>query len=125
MTAYLIAITPDLQKSRRQRRDEEMARAESMKQAEMAMAAVPPATMAIALPATVPMIDLKKAKMTYEETCSQCHELSDVDGAPPTSPDDSTAIIRRMITENDAELSKDQIEECRAYLVAHFVDKKI
>jgi cytochrome c5 len=125
VTAYLIAITPDLQKSRRQRREEELARAEAMKQAEMAMAAVPPATMAMALPATVPMIDLTKAKMTYEQTCSQCHELSDVDGAPPASADDSTALIRRMISENEAELSMEEIAECHAYLVAHFVDKKI
>jgi cytochrome c5 len=120
VTAYLIAITPDLQKSRRQRREDEMARVAAMKVAAIEMAAMPAATM----PA-MPGLDLSKAKMTYEETCSQCHELADVDGAPPMSVDDSSAIIRRMIEENEAELSKDQIEQCHAYLVAHFVDKRI
>ncbi|HUQ04646.1 MAG TPA: hypothetical protein VM261_19230 [Kofleriaceae bacterium] len=112
VTAYLIAITPDLQKSRRQRRDEELARAEAMREAVAAMPAMN-------------AIDLAKAKMTYEDACSQCHELADVDAAPPASADESTSLIRRMITENEAELSKDQIEECHAYLVAHFIDKKI
>jgi cytochrome c5 len=79
---------------------------------------------AMEMPA-MPAIDLSKAKMTYEETCSQCHELTDVDGAPPMSVDETTAIIRRMIDENEAELSKEQIELCQTYLVAHFVDKRI
>jgi cytochrome c5 len=117
VTAYLIAITPDLQKSRRQRRDEELARAEAMRAAEMEMVAA-------AMPA-MSAVDLGKAKMTYEDACSQCHDLSDVDAAPPTSADESTSLIRRMITENDAELSKEQIEDCHAYLVAHFIEKKI
>jgi mono/diheme cytochrome c family protein len=115
--AYLIAITPDLQKSRRQRRDEELARAEAMRAAEMEMVAA-------AMP-TMSAIDLGKAKMTYEDACSQCHDLADVDAAPPASADESTSLIRRMITENDAELSKEQIEDCHAYLVAHFIEKKI
>jgi cytochrome c5 len=112
VTAYLVAITPDLQKSRRQRREEEMERVAAMKMAAMEMPAMP-------------AIDLSKAKMTYEETCSQCHELTDVDGAPPMSVAETNAIIRRMIDENEAELSKEQIELCQTYLVAHFIDKRI
>jgi mono/diheme cytochrome c family protein len=120
VTAYLIAITPDLQKSRRQRREEELARAEAMKAAAAAMAAAA----APAMPAA-PAIDLATAKTTYEDACSQCHELSDVDAAPPATADESTELIRRMVSENDAEFSKEQIEHCHAYLVAHFIDKKI
>jgi mono/diheme cytochrome c family protein len=145
VTAYLIAITPDLQKSRRQRREEAMARKAAMKQAEAQMTAMtamaamdtqaggdgaaPPATDGTtpALPAmpAMPAIDLARAKMTYTDTCSQCHELEEVDAAPPMSADEAHEIIRRMITENEAELSADEIEQCHAYLVAHFVDKKI
>jgi mono/diheme cytochrome c family protein len=126
VTAYLIAITPDLQKSRRQRSEEELARVEAIRAAEMEMmaAAMPPMPSTPSMPAA-PAVDLGKAKMTYEDVCSQCHDLADVDAAPPMSADESTSLIRRMITENDAELSKDQIEDCHAYMVAHFIDKKI
>ncbi len=125
VTAYLVAITPDLQKSRRQRREEDLARAAAMKEMETEMAAMVPGAAAAAAPAIAPVIDLKKARMTYEDACSQCHELSDVDEAPPMSPEESAELIRRMITENEAELSKDEIELCHAYMVAHYVEKKI
>lgn len=122
VTAYLVAITPDLQKSRRQRREEELARAEAMK-----TAALPTAASAVGMPMApaAPVIDLAQARMTYEDVCSQCHELADVDAAPPTSAEESSALIRRMITDNDAELTKEQIEAAHAYMVAHFVDKKL
>lgn len=122
VTAYLVAITPDLQKSRRQRREEELARAEAMK-----AAALPTAAAAVGMPMApaAPPVDLAAARTTYEDVCSQCHELADVDAAPPMSADESSELIRRMITENDAELTKEQIEACHAYMVAHFVDKKI
>ncbi len=114
VTAYLVAITPDLQKSRRQLREEALARAEAMK------APMP----APSLPA-MPAVELGKARMTYERTCSQCHELSDVDAAPPMSADESTLLIRRMITDNDAELTEEEIAHCHAYMVAHFVEKTL
>ena len=72
-----------------------------------------------------PVVDLAQARMTYEDVCSQCHELADVDAAPPMTAEESSELIRRMITDNDAELTKEQIEAAHAYMVAHFVDKKI
>jgi mono/diheme cytochrome c family protein len=135
VTAYLIAITPDLQKSRRQRRGEELARGEAMKQADALLAAsaamaAPPAPgttppEATPPPAPMPVIDLMRAKATYTETCSQCHDLAEIDAAPPMSPVEAHDIIRRMIAENEAELSAEEIEQCHAYMVAHFVDRKI
>jgi len=122
VTAYLVAITPDLQKSRRQRREEELARAEAMQ-----TAALPTAASAVGMPMAppAPVVDLAQARMTYEDVCSQCHELADVDAAPPMTAEESSELIRRMITDNDAELTKEQIEAAHAYMVAHFVDKKI
>lgn len=76
-------------------------------------------------PFAVAYSTIAAARTTYEDVCSQCHELADVDAAPPMSADESSELIRRMITENDAELTKEQIEACHAYMVAHFVDKKI
>lgn len=117
VTAYLIAITPDLQKSRRQRREEALARDAAMKQVEDPRAGAPPPAM--------PPIDLAQAKATYTEACSQCHDLAEVDAAPPMSAAAAREIISRMIAENEAELSAEQIEHCHAYMVAHFVDKKL
>ena len=46
-----------------------------------------------------------------------------MDAAPPKSPGESRAMITRMIKENDAEFTKDQIKLIAAYLDAHFVNK--
>jgi cytochrome c5 len=110
VTAYLIAITPDLQKSTRKKRDEQVAREAEIKKAEP-MTVAP----AAALPAS--------AKATYEKTCSQCHDLKDVDGAPPKTAADSRALVERMIKDNDAKIPAPDIAVVTAYLTAHYVDK--
>ena len=140
VTAYLIAITPDLQKATKAKREQEVARDEAMDEAmaEETAAAAPPAptpppvgpgsaaptppTPPPAKPAA-PAVDLVKAKKVYEEVCSQCHDLSDVDAAPPKTAAESREMIQRMIKENDAEISKDQIKLIAAWLDAHFVKK--
>jgi NACalpha-BTF3-like transcription factor len=69
------------------------------------------------------VIDLVKAKKTYETTCSMCHDLSDVDDAPPKTTAQSRSMIQRMIKENDAEIPKGDIKLIAAWLDAHFVNK--
>jgi mono/diheme cytochrome c family protein len=132
VTAYLVAITPDLQKATKQKREEEIARDEAMDEAmqEEVAAAQPappaPATPAPAPPAPTaakPSVDMAKAKRVYEDVCAQCHDLSDVDAAPPKTAAQSRAMITRMIKENDAEISKEQIKLIAAWLDAHFVNK--
>lgn len=142
VTAYLIAITPDLQKATKQKREEQVARDEAMQEAldEMQPAPAPPPgdgsgsaappapaptpapTPAPAPPAR-PAVDLAKAKKVYEEICAQCHDLSDVDAAPPKTAKESREMIQRMIVENDAEISKQDIVLIAAWLDAHFVKK--
>lgn len=137
VTAYLVAITPDLQKATKQKREEEVARDEAMVQA-MAeetppppvptpdSAAPTPGSAAPTPPApkpAAPAVDLAKAKKVYEEICAQCHDLSDVDAAPPKTAAESREMIQRMIKENDAEISKEQIKLIAAWLDAHFVRK--
>ncbi|MBA3503989.1 MAG: hypothetical protein H0T65_26750 [Deltaproteobacteria bacterium] len=145
VTAYLVAITPDLQKASKQKREQEVARDEAMDQAmEEEVAAAPPApappttttpttpttptttpTPAPAAPAkpAAPAVDLAKAKKVYEDVCAQCHDLSDVDAAPPKTAAQSREMITRMIRENDAEIPKDKIKLIAAWLDAHFVNK--
>lgn len=138
VTAYLVAITPDLQKATKQKREEQVARDEAMEQA-MAEEMLPAPTGSAAPPPTptpgsaapppapakpaAPAVDLAKAKKVYEEVCAQCHDLSDVDAAPPKTAAESREMIQRMIKENDAEISKDQFKLIAAWLDAHFVNK--
>lgn len=146
VTAYLVAITPDLQKASKQKREQEVARDEAMDQAMeeegtpmpptptpptptpptpgagSGSAAAPPPPPPTAKP-PAPAVDLAKAKKVYEDVCSQCHDLSDVDAAPPKTAAESREMIQRMIKENDAEISKDQIKLIAAWLDAHFVKK--
>jgi mono/diheme cytochrome c family protein len=151
-TAYLVAITPDLQKSVKRARQDRMEREESVEAAGEEMgdgdpsdAGVesPPPMIADAAPAPVPLpvpvpvavaptpvpkpkptVDIKKAQATYESVCSQCHDLSDVDDSPPKSRKGAEALIRRMIEENEMEATKSEITLVRAWLVHHFVEGK-
>jgi mono/diheme cytochrome c family protein len=153
VTAYLIAITPDLQKSTKKKREDAVARADAMSKAMADVVATPEATVPPAAtapaptpavtapvpptpavtapvpppapPKPKPAIDLAKAKTTYMKVCSQCHELTDVDGKPPSSATDAMALVQRMVKDNDAKLSADQIKQVTAYLTAHFVDKSL
>jgi hypothetical protein len=167
VTAYLVAITPDLQKSIKLARKDKMDKAESveaMEDVEEAggdtpreapategeaapggepaapaaggepaepAAAGEPAAAAKAAPAAPPKprpavasLDPVKAAKTYEQVCSQCHELSDVDDNPPKSRKQVDAIIRRMVEENELEASKSELALCRFHLIRHFVEGK-
>lgn len=122
VTAYLIAITPDLQRSKKQKYQQKVARQEAMTKA-AAVIAAPAAGTTGAPPAPAKQVDLKLAKQTYEEVCSQCHELTEITNAPPTSARESREMIERMITENEAEITAGQIELIAAWLDAEFVKK--
>jgi mono/diheme cytochrome c family protein len=110
VTAYLIAITPDLQKSSKQKRGQQVARDAAISKAADATGAAP-----------AQQIDLAVARKTYEDACSQCHELEDINKAPPKTAEESRAMIQRMIKENEAELTAAQIELIAAWLDAAFV----
>jgi mono/diheme cytochrome c family protein len=144
VTAYLIAISPDLQKSLKRKREDELEPAEP----DLALDAAPPevdlpsvldarpapelpldaavvadAAPVAAKPAPVP-IDMALAKRTFESVCSQCHEISDVDADPPKTSGQASALIQRMITDNDAELSSRQRRLVLAWLVERYVKGK-
>ena len=130
VTAYLVAITPDLQRASKRRHQEEVAREEAIEEAiPTEPVAAPPVVANDVVPVKpvtppAPTIDLKKAKATYEKVCSQCHELSDIEAAPPTTAQETRNMIARMIKENEAELTPAQITLCAAWLDATYVTKK-
>ncbi len=122
VTAYLIAITPDLQRSTKQRVAQEHARATMVSNAASLIAA--PVANSGSGSAPRPSIDLAEAKKAYEDTCSQCHELTEITKAPPKTAAESRAMVERMIQTNEAELTTRQLELVVAWLDAEFVSKR-
>lgn len=132
VTAYLVAITPDLQKSQKRLREEALKKAEAMAAAEASEMTPPVATDgdagvpdgdAGAAAAPAPGFTMAEAREAYEEECALCHELSEVEAAPPTTRKAIDELLQRMIDENDAEFEPDSIERIKHYLAARFVDK--
>jgi mono/diheme cytochrome c family protein len=130
VTAYLVAITPDLQKSQKQLRKEDQEKARAMvaaRASEIAAPELPPSADGDAgVPKAPDMkhFDVAETKALYEEECSLCHELSEVDNKPPTSREAIDDLIVRMI-ENDLELEEEDLEKVKFYLFKRFVDKSV
>ncbi|MCA9718855.1 MAG: hypothetical protein H6713_11300 [Myxococcales bacterium] len=110
---YLIAISPELQRSVKEKREQELARE---KTEEAMLATVAETTAAPA----AKEFDEPAAKKAYEVTCSECHELSDVDAAPPTTPKEVDALIQRMILENEMKADKDTLAMVQWYMIKKF-----
>ncbi len=86
VTAYLIAVSPTLQETLKQRRKME----DNMAQAQTSMNTV------------VNMVDSKnydatKAEVLFKQSCSQCHSYTQVENAPPTSQGEAIALVQRMV----------------------------
>ena len=133
VSTYLIAITPDIQNSVKQQRKQKM-------QADIAQVALKSATISKPDVPQTPMEDAPKtesdtvviqtpdaasydpvaAQELYEDACSQCHPLTDVDDAPPTSAEETHEIITRMI-ENGLFLLEDEIETIARYMNETYV----
>ena len=105
VTAYLIAITPDLAPptavlpgpADRRLRDQE-----------------PPAEIRRAKGATDGM-DRQAARATYERLCSQCHALSAVEKSPPGSIGEVQRLIQRM-SKNGMRASPKELQQVQFHL---------
>ena len=144
VSAYLIAITPELQVSAKEQRRQRM----QASQAQDALAVLTnPDEVAdevivnpdevivnpdevIVNPDEVEEIDETPAEDVYdpdaarelfEITCSLCHDLSDVDNVPPTSEEETTELIARMI-DNGLFLEEEDIKIIARYLNETYVN---
>lgn len=113
VTAYLIAITGDLQRSVRERRQQELKQAESI------------VTAVGAVPGAAPTYDAAAAEKAYENVCAQCHELSDVDKKPPTTAKEVKEVIERMVTENGMTAPQTDLELIYAYMIRKFAPGEV
>ena len=150
VTAYLIAITPDLQRAVKMRRAQTESRddtVQSLDEGESGAnagvdAGVAPITDAgvvvdagaardagvpgdggvPVVPPQPPPVDPVKARAMFERKCSQCHETTDVDNAPPRSRDDARKLVRRMVS-NGLEASPKELNLILWWLDQHYVRK--
>lgn len=118
VSTYLIAITPDLQRSTKQKRSEDVARQQIQEAIQASMAAL-----VSDAPASEATFDLDDAQHTFEATCSQCHESSDVEFASPESEEEARALVTRMVVENGLEETEENLEKVIYYLTETYVNK--
>jgi len=123
VTAYLIAISGDLQRSVKERRKEEKRRdlAVSEVKHEMAPVVVPDD----AGNGDLPPFDHAVAARTYETLCAQCHDLVDIEAKPPANSEDVKHIIIRMLSENGMEASKEQLDLVYLHMVKKYAGGKV
>jgi mono/diheme cytochrome c family protein len=103
VTAYLIAISPDLQKSVQQLREQEERRDEAQ------------ATAATAEPASPDEYDSRAARQLFESKCTQCHGLDLVEAAPPADATAARDLVSRMVGEGLV-VSEDEFSQLVRYL---------
>lgn len=113
VATYLIAISPELQVSAKRRREQEL-------QATQARSALRSAIEeAAGAPAAYQMA---QAQALFEQTCSQCHGLDQVEQYPLNSDQDVRELLRRMV-DNGLAASEADIEQITWYLMQERVGK--
>lgn len=110
--AYLIAITPDLQKSEKSR----MQQAQEQEHSQAAVQSKQVWT------GKEPVVDLGTARAAFERVCSQCHASSEVDKSPPRTTADVRSLIQRM-SRNGMQASPQDIQSIRVYLTRTYVNR--
>jgi mono/diheme cytochrome c family protein len=122
VTAYLVAITQQLQRSSKEKR----ARDDKIEASGRAVRTLDQEAQpeGDAGPPPEPPFDMAEAKEMYERVCSDCHDLSDVDDAPPTSAEEANELLVRMVEENDLEATAEELATLERYLIEVFVNKK-
>ena len=101
VTTYLVGITPDLQQSLKEKRATEMVQIS----AEVS-------------PDTKIKVELDKAlaQSLLEETCTQCHELSDIDDHGGDSEEGWRETVARMVDENGLVEESEVLEQIILFL---------
>lgn len=112
VTAYLIAITGDLQRSARQQREQRLKQQQAIAAADGPAAAAPP-------------YDAAAAQKAYETICAQCHELAEVDKKPPTTAREVKDVIERMVADNGMSAPAAELDLVYAYMLRKFAPGEV
>jgi mono/diheme cytochrome c family protein len=113
VTAYLIAITGDLQRSARQQREQKLKQQQAIAVADGDAAAPPPP------------YDAAAAEKAYTTVCSQCHELGEVDKKPPTTAKEVKEVIERMVADNGLSAPPADLDLTYAFMVRKFAPGEV
>ncbi len=90
VTAYLLAISPTLQRSLMQKRESDAAVDKSRE-------AVADAMQRSQQPPGEGEFDTAAAEEAFQQTCSQCHAYQLVDARPPANASDAAMLVSRMV----------------------------
>jgi mono/diheme cytochrome c family protein len=113
VTAYLIAISPELQRSAQQRRLMTQQTEKSKRELEAASQLVASGKEAQD-EAAVPY-DPAAAKDLLERRCAQCHGLDYLEDSPPASAEEARELVARMV-QNGLSASKEELAHIIRYL---------
>ncbi len=108
VTAYLVAVSPDLQKSVQRKRHQELGQisAEAVRKP-----VVDPKGRSVAPQS----FDLGSAKGVFESTCNGCHSLANVENSPPESEPEARDLVARMV-DNGLNAERAKLEQIVFYL---------
>jgi cytochrome c5 len=111
---YLIAISPDLQASEKQRRNQQKQQADR-RDTMRKIAAEETVVEAVSY-------DLAAAKELFEDTCTMCHELDEMDGYELVSDQAVRELVERMV-ENGLESEESELEQIVWFINQEYVSK--
>jgi mono/diheme cytochrome c family protein len=114
VAAYLIAISPDLQQSVRQKREQEKQSVDSRETTAQFAVTVP------AFGLSGKSFDLAAAREVFSNLCSQCHGAANTDRKPPSSAAEVQSLILRMV-DNGLEATGEELEMVAFYLHETYV----
>jgi mono/diheme cytochrome c family protein len=109
VTAYLLAITPTLQ------RTVELLRQQQLQSAETEEAAEAASDMVTALP-----YDSAAAGALQRSRCSQCHNPERVAGNPPASQEEAVLLVQRMVS-NGLVATEEELAQIIRYITERYV----
>ena len=113
VTAYLIAVSPTLQQTLKERRRMENRAIESQTSMQSAMNL-----------SEIEDTDYEHAaaEKLFEQKCSQCHDHTQVEQAPPATKPDVVALVQRMVG-NGLDASDTELETIIRYLTATYTQQ--
>jgi mono/diheme cytochrome c family protein len=108
VAAYLVAVSPDLQKAMQRKRHQELAQVS---------ARVVKSPVIQVKGRAVPRLpfDTAGAREAFESTCNGCHSLTNVENSPPQSEAEARDLVARMV-ENGLSAPPGRLEQIVSYL---------
>lgn len=118
VTAYLTAISPELQKSARERRERQQ-QEEGSQRAVVEAAAREDASAG----PSASVGDPEQALQLFETRCALCHPLAVVEAAPPDTEEAARDLVARMVG-NGLTANESEVHQLVSHLIATYVEER-